>query len=291
MTFTVGRAEVRITVSAVLAAAFCIVAGEAKQLLLAVVSLAVHEAAHAVAAANLNVPVARVTVYPFGAVMRLDTLYLSGKSERIVAAAGPLGSLAFAAVLMLFRMYFSAGERIEPLILANLAIAVLNLFPAYPLDGGRICRSALDGVLRDRAAKALLLTFTALVSAGMIGAGVYFVRRGVPAWALFAIPPFLLLSALTEWKTPDAGVVSRVMERKNAIRCGEPQKAQVVVIGENASVRDALSCFSGRRYTILRVMHGDNFLELTETGILDAAAKLGPHTTLKSVILQLTDGE
>ena len=283
MRFSVGRTEIRVTMPAVLVLAFCIAAGETKPLLLALVSLAVHEAAHAVAARNLKLPIACLTLYPFGAVMRLDALFLSGRDERIVAAAGPLGSLAFAAVL--------SEDRIDPLIAANLAIAILNLFPAYPLDGGRIARSALQSVLRERTAKGLLLSFTAAVSVGLTAAGIYLAVRGIPAWALFAIPPFVLFSALREWKTPDAGTVSRVMERREAIRFGEARKAQIVVIGEDASIRDALASFSGARCTILRVVRSSGFVELTEFELVDAAAKLGVHTPLKTVILRLTDGK
>lgn len=290
MRFSVGRTEIRVTMPAVLVLAFCIAAGETKPLLLALVSLAVHEAAHAVAARNLKLPIACLTLYPFGAVMRLDALFLSGRDERIVAAAGPLGSLAFAAVLTLFRPLLSE-DRIDPLIAANLAIAILNLFPAYPLDGGRIARSALQSVLRERTAKGLLLSFTAAVSVGLTAAGIYLAVRGIPAWALFAIPPFVLFSALWEWKTPDAGTVSRVMERREAIRFGEARKAQIVVIGEDASIRDALASFSGARCTILRVVRSSGFVELTEFELVDAAAKLGVHTPLKTVILRLTDGK
>lgn len=291
MTFSVGRTEVRITVPAILVLAFCIAAGELKSMLFALVSLTVHEAAHAVAARNIRIPIARVTVYPFGAVMHPDTLFLSGRDERIVAAAGPVGSLAFAAVLVLYRSFMTTADRLEPLIGANLAIAILNLFPAYPLDGGRIARSALRSVLRERTAKALAVAFTALISIGLISLGVFLALRGIPAWTLFAIPPFLLLSALQEWKTPNTGTVSRVMERKETIRSGTAQKAQLIVIGENASIREALASFSGTRYTILRVIRGSGFIELTESDLLDAAAELGACAPLKSVILQLTEGK
>lgn len=291
MRFSLGGTEIKITPGAVLFSAFCIAAGETEALLLAAVSLAVHEAAHAIAARNLGIPVARLTVYPFGAVMRLDTLFLSGQGERIVSAAGPIASLTFAALLMLSKAFLPDGVQIERLIGTNLVIAILNLLPAYPLDGGRIFRSFLQRTARERTARTLLLLFTALTASGMVGAGIWLFLHGVYAWTLFVIPPFLMASAFAEWRMPDAGTVSRVMQRKASIRSGTAEKAQIVVISEDASVKEALASFSGSKFTILRVLRSSGFTELTETEILDAAAKFGACASLKSVILRLTDGK
>lgn len=291
MTFSVGRTEIRITVGAILLPIFCVIAGEGELLLSAVVSLAVHEAAHLIAARNLGLSAARVTLYPFGAVMRLDALLSDRRGEWIVAAAGPLGSLTFAALLKLFEPLLPTDAWIGRMADTNLVIAALNLLPAYPLDGGRIFRALLSRVIFERTARTVLFLFTALIAFCMIGTGVYLVLHGVPAWTLFLIPPFLISSAISEWRMPDAGIISRVMDRSASLRTGNAQKAQIVVISENASVGTALLALSGSRYTILRVQHGTGFVELNESSLLDAAALSGIEIPLKSVILQLTEGK
>lgn len=291
MRFFLGRTEVRITPGAVLLPAFCIITGETQTLLFAILSLSVHEAAHAVAAKNLGIPLARLTVYPFGAVLTPDSLLCDARCEAIAAAAGPLGSLLFAALLRLSDAILPGGAWIERLIGTNLIIAFLNLLPAFPLDGGRIFCALLSRTVRERTARIVLLSFTAAIALGMTGVGVICVLRGMPAWTLFLIPPFLIASAVREWRLPEAGIITRVLERGEAVRSGVPQTAKIVVIGANASIREALSCFSGSRYTILRVLNDAGFRELTETEILRAAAQNGPDMSLKSVILQLTDGK
>lgn len=287
MTFSVGRTEIRVTVGAILLPLFALVAGEGELLLAAVLSLAIHEAAHLIAAKNLGLSAARVTLYPFGAVMRLDALLSDTRGEWIVAAAGPLGSLTFAAFLKLLPSSAWIGRMTE----TNLAIALLNLLPAFPLDGGRIFRALLSRVVRARTARTLLFVFTAVIALGMLGLGGYLVFRGVPAWTLFAIPPFLIASAIAEWRMPDAGIVSRVMDRSASLRAGNAQKAQIVVISEHASVGTALNMLSGSRFTILRVQCGTGFVELNETALLDAAALSGTQIPLKTVISRLTDGK
>jgi len=291
MTFSVGRTEIRVTVGAILLPAFCVIAGESERLLAAVVSLAVHEAAHLIAAKNLGLSAARMTLYPFGAVMRLDALLSDGRGEWIAAAAGPLGSLTFAALLKLTEPFLPADAWIACMTETNLAIAIFNLLPAFPLDGGRIFRTLLSRAVKERAARTVLLVFTVLIALGMTGLGAYLMFRGVPAWTLFLIPPFLVASAVSEWRMPDAGIVSRVMERSAHLRAGNAQKAQIVVLSEHASVGTALAALSASRFTILRVLRGTGFVELNETALLDAAAKCGTRITLKTVISRLTDGK
>ena len=291
MTFYVGRTEIRVTFGAILLPLFSLIAGEGELLLATVLSLAVHEAAHLIAAKNLGLSAARVTLYPFGAVMRLDTLLSDMRGEWVVAAAGPLGSLTFAALLKLSEPMLPSSNWIARMTETNLLIALVNLLPAYPLDGGRIFRALLSRVIRERTARIALLTFTVLIALGMLGMGVYLVFHGVPAWTLFAIPPFLITSAIAEWRIPDAWIVSRVMERSASLRAGSAQKAQIVVITEHASVGTALAALSGSRFTILRVLHGTGFIELNESALLDAAASYGTRIPLKSVISRLTEGK
>ena len=289
MSFTLLRTEIRVTFGAVLFAAVCIVAGEAEALLLAVLSLAAHEASHAIAARNLAASVAKLTVYPFGAVMRLDATFSDTKTEGIVAAAGPLGSLTLAALLKLFATAFPGSDLLSRLSGTNLAIALLNLLPAYPLDGGRILRAVLRRFVREHTAKTLLFTFTVMLSLGMIVAGVYLVLHGVYAWTLFALAPFFIASALAEQRVPDAGILARVMDRTATLKSGVAQKAQIAVIGERASVGEALAALSGSRYTILRVLHASGYTELSEDAIVKAAAKYGMRASLHTAISGLTD--
>ncbi len=291
MTFSLGGTRVRVTFAAVLLSAFCIVAGEWRTLLFALLSLSAHEAAHAVAAYNLGCPVAEITLWPFGAVMRLDRLFLSDRNERIVAAAGPVGSLAFAGMLKLAGLVLPAREWCDALTGANLLLALFNLLPAFPLDGGRIFRTLLRKTLRERTVKTLMLVLTALIAAGMLALGAVLVSRGYGTWSLFPIPPVLLVSAWREWRAPETGIVARVTERRERLRAGSAEKAQIVVLPAEASVGEALSALSAPRFTFVRVLSAGGFTELDECAILSAAAKFGLHTPLKTVILQLTAGK
>ncbi len=103
-----------------------------------------HECAHAFAAAKLGYKLNRIVLMPFGAVIDGDLRGISLKDEIYVAVCGPICNLITAA-------FFVAWWWFAPTVYAftdtafytSLAIALVNLLPAYPLDGGRILKCLL----------------------------------------------------------------------------------------------------------------------------------------------------
>lgn len=114
------------------------------------VSIVFHEFFHSLVARRFGLPMKGITLFIFGGVAEMQDEPQSPKSEFFMAAAGPVSSVLFAG--MLFSFYF-AGDRlglpgaVNAVFLwlgwLNVILAGFNLIPAYPLDGGRILRSAL----------------------------------------------------------------------------------------------------------------------------------------------------
>lgn len=103
-----------------------------------------HELAHAYAAAKLGYRLNSVVLMPFGAVIDGDLKDISFKDEIFVAFCGPLCNLltaVFFAALWWFAPTMYAFT--DTACYSSLAIALVNLLPAYPLDGGRIFKCAL----------------------------------------------------------------------------------------------------------------------------------------------------
>ena len=111
--------------------------------------LAVHEVAHAVVARRFGVRVKSITLFLFGGVAEIDGELPTPGSEFAVALAGPATSVAIGSVLalgagMAERLGMDrSGGVLFTLALVNLGVAVFNLVPGLPLDGGRILRAAI----------------------------------------------------------------------------------------------------------------------------------------------------
>jgi len=141
-------------------------------------SVLFHEFAHALAARQYGVGTRRITLFLFGGVAELDDEPPTPLAEFVIALAGPAASLV--AALISFAVARVAGSMAgsEPLVVAmvwvaqiNLMLALFNLVPAFPLDGGRVLRSILWWWRKD------LLSATRISSA--IGQGFAFILLGL----------------------------------------------------------------------------------------------------------------
>lgn len=120
-----------------------------------VVCIVLHELAHSVVARSLGIPVRRITLFAFGGVSEMEREAPTAHAEALVAIAGPLTSVAIAAVLAAAaRITEPVPDLSRPLAAfawVNLYLALFNLIPAFPMDGGRLLRSLLWIGARNRA--------------------------------------------------------------------------------------------------------------------------------------------
>ena len=109
------------------------------------VSVLVHELAHSLAAQYYGLPVPRITLFLFGGVSQLAAEPPSPAAEFWITLVGPLTSFALAAFFWELEPLFAPSSPlfalVEYLALLNLILAVFNLIPGFPLDGGRVLRA------------------------------------------------------------------------------------------------------------------------------------------------------
>jgi Zn-dependent protease len=110
-------------------------------------SVLLHEIGHAVVARCFGLPVRAITLHILGGVSEIEQEPRTPGREFLVAAAGPILSLALGAagyaVLVLVPLPGVAVLLLQALTLANLIVGVFNLLPGLPLDGGRLVRATV----------------------------------------------------------------------------------------------------------------------------------------------------
>lgn len=150
-------------------------------------SVLAHELSHSWMAIQRGIPVTQITLFIFGGVARIAEEPDRPSTEFLIAVMGPLMSfvlaILFGAAWLWFRVIQTGqwiGTSLLPLILltgilfqGNGTLALFNLAPGFPLDGGRIFRAILWGWWRDvrkatlwatRAGQALAIAFIAVGS-------------------------------------------------------------------------------------------------------------------------------
>jgi Zn-dependent protease/CBS domain-containing protein len=149
-----------------------------------------HELGHSVAAQYYGVPVTQIVLLPIGGVAELQRIPENPIQELFIAIAGPLVNVVIAIVLYLAHLVFGIGGLSnDPMRMlmgvgqggvnavfnyvfaANLFLALFNLVPAFPLDGGRVLRSLLATRLDYRRATAIAVNIgqSLAVFAGLWG--------------------------------------------------------------------------------------------------------------------------
>lgn len=131
-------------------------------------SVLAHELAHALVARALGVATLEISLLLFGGVARIVSEPVDAGGEALMAMAGPLVSVTLAGVLWLASQLVGGwpGDLIALLGLANLVLAVFNLLPGFPLDGGRVARAV---VWRMTGRKLFATRVTAWIGRGLAG--------------------------------------------------------------------------------------------------------------------------
>jgi Zn-dependent protease len=173
-------------------------------------SLVLHELAHSVVARRFGMPIKAITLFLFGGVAELDAEPPTAKAELLVAVAGPVMSLMLALGFWILTGVWNAtggGEAIgmvlSYLAMINLVLALFNLVPAFPLDGGRILRAYLWHRNGDILAATERAARSGVVFAYVLfGLGILSLFQGAQVAGLWQmlIGGFILLAARTSYE-------------------------------------------------------------------------------------------
>lgn len=221
--------------------------------------MALHEAAHFIAAEYIGLKTKKITVSPFGLHLTLDCKIINSfADEAILYLAGPLANAVFAIVFAVLKC--------EDLYKLNTVLFVMNILPFPPLDGGMIAVRVISKKTGRKRAYKMLGTVSVLIGIFLLAAA------GVCAWRGYINPSLFMLSVL---------FIGNIFTGKemyntdfiNAIAYSEKHsnRAKVIIIDDMHPISEALKDFSPS-YTMLGVCldkNGTVCRFMTETEMLE----------------------
>lgn len=236
-----------------------------------------HECAHAFAARRYGFRLDKIVLMPYGAVISGDLTGLSPKEELFVAAAGPLANLltaiGFAALWWFFPDTYPFTEAAASV---SFSLFLVNLLPAYPLDGGRILGIAFRPLFKKRTFLALKCV-TFLTAFGILG---YFI------YTCFSAPNFsaLIFAVLLTAGAFGGGKYARLrFSHKKSFARGVEEKR--VAISASCPLKEGLRFLRDDRFIVFVLYDGEEFLgELSETEFIDALEKFDFRTPLRNCL-------
>jgi Zn-dependent protease len=236
-----------------------------------------HEFGHIFAARRYGIRTPDVTLFPIGGVASLERIPDKPGQELVVALAGPAVNLVIAAAIILI-----LGVTIEPARMlkledpavsmaarvagANLTLAVFNMLPAFPMDGGRVLRALL----------AMRLGFSrATAIAATIGQGFAFLLGFIGLFAspmLIFIAIFVYLAASSE-----AGQVA-LQETTRGLPAARGMVTDLVTLPAGATLDDAVEALLRSSQREFPVVDGAGHLRglLTRENMIVALRAHGP---------------
>lgn len=228
-------------------------------------SLLLHELSHSLVARRNKIPIQKITLFVFGGVAQMTEEPKNAATEFKMAVAGPLMSLLlgliFAAALLLTQT-FGLGPFISVpffwLFQINVALAVFNSAPGFPLDGGRVFRAALWYFTGDftKATRAAAYTGQALAYMIII-AGFYLIisQSNIGGFWLVLIGLFLNQTAQASYR--------QVLFEKSlsGVTVSDLMSAEVVTVGPELSLSTLVDDFFLKyKFGRFPVTKGDSFL-------------------------------
>ena len=279
MRFRLGDTNVRVHALALLMLALSYALGARAELTAMLAALFLHEGGHLLAARSLRVRVEALDLMPFGGALTLENPYRLGRGQLLgVSLAGPLANLAGSvatAALAWWRVLSPAFAM--SLLRFHLMLALFNLLPALPLDGGRAL-FALARTARGRAKmlKALTLCGYALALLLAAVALVGWARTSTMNLAILLPAVFLAASGSRERRNAALGVAEALAERLRPEDGAQkrPRRLRLLAADEEMEALEVLRALAPREEALIAVYRRGALSRLIDSRALEQALLL-----------------
>jgi len=245
-----------------------------------------HELSHSLVARKFGIRVKEITLLPIGGVATMTKMPDKPYQEFLISLAGPMFNIAIV-VIFFFPLYYMLGPKVlfHPLSVQsfrhtiahiywiNLILAMFNLIPAFPMDGGRILRAILAGRMGHQRATKIAVNFGHVFA---LIFGYFGLIHGHITLIIIAV--FIYMAASSE----ELQVNFRETLKKFSIK--DIMSADFIKLNKNATLAKVLELMFHSHQEDFPVMDGDEMIGfVTRNDIINGVHRLGKAGEIREV--------
>ena len=240
----------------------------------------IHELGHYYVAKYCGYKLSKFSLSPYGVSLSYYGQTLEQKDEIYIALAGSVVNLVVALITVAFWWMFPTFYLVSyNFVEVNLIIALTNLLPAFPLDGGRVFVSLFSNIVERRKALKITIIFNVVLSV------MFFILFFVFCFINFN-PTYLLFAVFLTMGVLDLNFLSKY-EKINVFnkKMKNFSKPKIYVINENVKLKDILNKIEGNKtYLFVLMQENGKSIILSDEFILKLSLNFDVNQRLRDLI-------
>lgn len=280
--------EIRLHPMFCLLVAAAAVSGQMAALTIPFSAILYHEIMHALAAAMMGYPVTLLELLPFGSTARIEGLYEEAPhAELLIALAGPASNVLMVMALTTVEAYTGlAFPGQEAFVQANLQLALFNLLPFLPMDGGRVLRSLLAGFISLGKATRLAAVMGVIGGILMAAAALLGYLGAARRFPMTLLAITVVLSALKAGREAQWLWLRELTGKKNHLMREKTLPIRHIAADGDMMLGQLVSRFLPHRYHMVTVLDEvcRPIATLSENEVVEALMKKGAHTRIFAIL-------
>jgi len=215
------------------------------------VTVVIHELAHSYVAMGFGVKINSILLLPIGGVSRMEEIPRVPREEFLISIAGPLTNILIAMLVSVPILLDVTGPLTGlagEFLAVNLLLALFNLIPAFPMDGGRILRAILAERMGHMRATEIAASLGKIIAVFMAVLGVFY------NFFLILIGLFIYIGAEQEYQ---ATLISSLLE---GVTVADVMTRDPVTMDPDITVDEALEFVMSKKHMGYPVVEGDEMI-------------------------------
>lgn len=228
--------------------------GKVFSFLIFTLTAVIHEFGHAFVSDRLGYTLNRIVLMPYGALISGDIENVSYKDEILVALGGPFINAVIGTFFVAVWWFFpDTYAYTDTAVLSCFSLAVINLIPAYPLDGGRILLATLSLIMSRKTALKITKWIGIILSFTLLGAFIYSAFTKINITLLF-FALFVFIGAVDK---NDKNAYIKTFAKFQNQNYLKPQRVRRYILSGENKLKKLFTIIDGNDYFIFTIV-GEN---------------------------------